>query len=120
MPAPTLTLRQLNRATLARQLLLERVAMDPVLAVERVAGLQAQEPPSPYVGLWSRITDFDASTLDRAIATRALVKGTLFRVTLHLVTGVDYPLFRAALQPTFTQGRTQRRWHGGDAAFPEW
>jgi hypothetical protein len=70
---PTLTLRQLNRATLARQLLLERQVIDPVDAVERVAGLQAQEPPSPYLALWARIAEFRAEDLDRALADHRIV-----------------------------------------------
>ena len=85
-----LTTLELNRATLARQLLLERVRLDPVLATERIGGLQAQEPASPYIALWSRLVDFDAASLDRAIRDRRLVKAGLFRGTLHLVSAGDY------------------------------
>lgn len=81
---------ELNRATLARQLLLERVRLDPVAATERIGGLQAQEPASPYIGLWSRVVDFRALTMDRAIRDRRLVKAGLFRGTLHLVSADDY------------------------------
>jgi hypothetical protein len=88
--ARALTAAELNRATLARQLLLERVRLDPVVATERIGGLQAQEPASPYIGLWSRLVDFQAASLDRTIRDRRLVKAGLFRGTLHLVSADDY------------------------------
>jgi len=86
----TLTLRELNRATLARQLLLRRHRLSVTRAVVRVAGLQAQWPPSPYVGLWSRIDGFTPDRLVRAIAQATVVKATLMRTTLHLVSTADY------------------------------
>ena len=55
---PPLTRRQLNRATLARQLLLDRADLDVLTAMERIGGLQAQEPASPYIGLWTRLAHF--------------------------------------------------------------
>lgn len=91
---------ELNRATLARQLLLERAALGPVEAIERVVALQAQEPASPYVGLWSRLKDFRADQLDRAFRDRQVVKGSLFRVTLHAVSATDYLRFWPAMAPT--------------------
>ncbi|HUP54731.1 MAG TPA: winged helix DNA-binding domain-containing protein [Methylomirabilota bacterium] len=94
---PVLTRRQLNRATLARQLLLERADLDIVTATERIGGLQAQEPASPYIGLWTRMAEFKAADLDRAIAERAVVKGTLMRSTLHLVSAADYLHFWPAV-----------------------
>ena len=87
---PFLSADQLNRATLARQLLLERVAIQPTTAIERIGGLQAQEPASPYLALWSRLEAFDPAAVDRAFQRRRLVKATLMRSTLHVVTRDDY------------------------------
>lgn len=86
----TLTLRELNRATLARQLLLRRHRISVPAAVERVAGLQAQWPPSPYLGLWSRVEAFRPEQLMRAIERRRVVKATLMRTTLHVVSAREY------------------------------
>jgi hypothetical protein len=93
-----LTLRELNRATLARQLLLERRRLSPLAVIERLAGMQAQWAPAPYVGLWSRVHGFRAETLERAVRRGAVLKPTVMRGTLHLVTARDYPLFFAALR----------------------
>jgi len=93
----TLTLRELNRATLARQLLLRRHRLTPVRAVERVAGLQGQWPPAPYVGLWTRLEGFRAESLERALVRRRILKATVMRTTLHLVSASDYATFTAAL-----------------------
>lgn len=84
-----LTARQLNRATLARQLLLRREPLGVVDAVHRVVALQAQEAPSPYLALWNRIADFDPADLDAALASQALVKATLIRITLHVVDAAE-------------------------------
>jgi hypothetical protein len=97
-----LTLRELNRATLARQLLLERAVLPVAASIERLVGLQAQQPRSPYVGLWTRLVDFQRDDLARPIAERAVVKATLMRATLHLFTAADYLRLRPTLQPVLT------------------
>lgn len=86
----TLSQRELNRAVLARQLLLERARMPLPRALERMGGLQAQYAPSMYVGLWSRVEGFRREDLTRALERRAVVQGTLMRVTIHLVSAEDY------------------------------
>jgi hypothetical protein len=95
-----LTHRQLNRATLARQLLLERERLPVVDAVRRVLALQAQEPASPYVALWSRVQGFDPAELDAAFRSFAVVKASLMRLTLHAVAAEDRAPFHAAMRPT--------------------
>jgi DNA glycosylase AlkZ-like len=92
-----LTLRELNRATLARQLLLERKRLPLVRAVERVAGLQAQWGPAPYVGLWTRVEGFKRDALERALLQTKIVRAVLMRGTIHLVSLPDYALFGAAV-----------------------
>jgi hypothetical protein len=86
----TLSTRELNRALLARQMLLERSALSIPRALDRMGGLQAQYAPSMYVGLWSRLRDFDRTQLDRALERRSVVQGTLMRSTIHLVSASDY------------------------------
>src|SRR5215510_1857406 len=94
-----LKLRELNRATLARQMLLERETVTVPAAIERLVGLQAQLASAPYVGLWTRLRDFRREDLAREIENRKVVKATLMRATLHLCTADDYLRFRTALKP---------------------
>jgi hypothetical protein len=86
----TLTRRQLNRALLARQLLLDRATLPLPEVLERMAGLQAQYAPSMYIGLWSRAEGFERHQLTRALEDRQVVQGTLLRSTIHLVSARDY------------------------------
>jgi hypothetical protein len=95
----TLSRRELNRATLARQLLLERSTLPVVDAVAQVAGLQAQVQNPPYIGLWSRLRDFDRGSLTRAMERRDVVRATMMRSTVHVVTAADYLAWRRALSP---------------------
>jgi hypothetical protein len=97
-----LTLRQLNRATLARQLLLARERRAPVDAVERLGGLQAQEPKPAFAALWTRLEAFDPAALHAALSDRSVVRGTMMRATLHMTSAADYAALRAALQPMLT------------------
>jgi Winged helix DNA-binding domain len=85
-----LTARELNRALLARQLLLERARTPLPRALERIGGLQAQYAPSMYVGLWSRLDGFERDQLTRALERRSVVQATLMRATIHLVSRADY------------------------------
>jgi hypothetical protein len=86
----TLTTRELNRALLARQLLLRRARLSLPEALERMGGLQAQYAPSMYIGLWSRLEGFERATLTRALERRTVIQATLLRSTIHLVSARDY------------------------------
>jgi hypothetical protein len=94
-----LTLRELNRALLERQLLLERKRLTVPRAIERLCALQAQYSPSPYLALWSRLAGFRKEELTTALEERTVVKSTLFRITLHITSAGDYPYFAAAWLP---------------------
>ena len=86
----TLTERDLNRALLARQLLLERSGATVPKVLDRMGTLQAQYAPSMYIGLWSRMEAFGRDRLDEALERRRVVQGTLMRATIHLVSSSDY------------------------------
>ncbi|NEE10068.1 winged helix DNA-binding domain-containing protein [Streptomyces sp. SID7499] len=100
-----ITARELNRATLGRQLLLGREAMEAGEAVRRVVALQAQHPASPYVALWNRLAGFAPAELDTAFSERAVVKATLMRITLHAVHADDHRVFRESMQQTLYASR---------------
>jgi Winged helix DNA-binding domain len=110
-----LTLRELNRTTLLRQLLLRRERLPVSRAVGRLAALQAQWQPSPYVALWSRLEGFERSSLERALAQGRVVKALLMRATMHLVSAQDYPFFDAAVR----EARTIARVRGREPPEPE-
>jgi hypothetical protein len=99
-----LTVRALNRAYLARQMLLAREQATADQAVERLVGLQAQIARPPFVGLWTRLHGFKRTELADALHARTLVRVTSLRGTLHVMTAPDYIAFRGALQPMLTRG----------------
>ena len=107
MPTDVLNLRALNRALLARQMLLEPSPLPEgpgragavIAMVEHLAGLQAQAPFSPYYGLWSRLTGFQPGDLAELLVGRQVVRIALMRSTIHLVSARDCLLFRPLIQP---------------------
>ncbi|HEX5954652.1 MAG TPA: crosslink repair DNA glycosylase YcaQ family protein [Solirubrobacterales bacterium] len=115
--APLLDRRALNRALLARQGLLERVELEPAAAVSHLLGLQAQEPLPPYIGLWSRLRDFDPARLGALLTERAAVRMTLVRGTIHMATVADARSLRPLVQTVIERahnGAFGRRMGGAD------
>jgi hypothetical protein len=101
-----LTTRDLNRAMLARQLLLKRSTLSVPRALEQVGGIQAQYAPSSYVRLWTNLRRFAMGDLDRHLEKRSVVQGTLMRSTIHLVSARDYWAFAEGIGPS-----RQDWWH---------
>jgi hypothetical protein len=97
--------RALNRASLHRQLLLERAALPALDAVRRLVALQAQAANAPYVGLWSRLRDFDRAGLTDLLHDRSVVRGSLLRGTQHLAAAEDYRWLRPLVQPALDRAR---------------
>jgi winged helix DNA-binding protein len=109
----TLSQRELNRALLARQHLLERAPLSLPEACDAVGAIQAQYAPSMYVGLWTRVAGFERDALTAALSERSVVQGTLMRVTIHLVSREDYwPLALA------TRAARRKRWLTAEREAP--
>lgn len=104
-----LTPAELNRALLARQLLLDRSPLPLPKALERIAGVQAQYAPAMYVGLWSRLDGFERARLTRALERRTVVQGTSLRATIHLVTPHDWWRFARATEAGRREGWLRTR-----------
>ena len=98
-----LSTRALNRALLARQLLLTRTAMRAADAIAHLVGMQAQVPNAPYIGLWSRLRGFEPAELAGLITNRRAVRIALMRNTLHLVTADDCVTLRPIVQRLLTR-----------------
>ncbi len=108
MSADVLSNRALNRSLLARQMLSARVKMSAAEAIEKLVGMQAQEPRDPYVGLWSRLEGFRPQELAGLLQKRKAVRGTMMRVTIHLMTSRDYLALRTLMQPIVRRQFTTR------------
>jgi hypothetical protein len=102
--AAVLTRRALNRALVARQMLVSRVDASPLEVIERLVGIQAQQARPPFVGLWSRISGFQRQDLRTLLESGDVVRATLMRATLHLMSRRDYFAFRPVLQPMLSAG----------------
>ena len=101
MTAPSMNERALNRALLARQLLLERATLPAHDAIAHLIGLQSQAPHPPYTGLWSRLADFEPDAVSHGLSDRSLVRASTLRGTVHLMTASDAASIRPHLQPTY-------------------
>ena len=112
MPEPILTTRALNRALLARQLLLERATLPIPTALDQLGGIQNQYAPNAYIRLWSCLAGFDRDHLSRAYEDGSVVQGTLLRGTIHAVSAGDYHPIVAGIRRT--RQEWSRRIHRGD------
>lgn len=99
----TLSLRELNRATLARQFLLERASLAPLDAVKHLVALQGQVSNAPYIGLWTRLHSFQRAELTALLTSRQVVRASSLRGTLHILTAQDYLLFHPVLHPALSR-----------------
>ena len=99
-----LSRRALNRALLARQMLLRPVTLSAAAAIERLVGMQAQAPNLPYVGLWARLQSFRHEELSDLMRSRRAVRTSLMRNTIHLVTTEDARRLKPIFQPLHERG----------------
>lgn len=116
---PVLSRRALNRAFLARQLLLDRQPRSALEAIRHLVGLQSQAPAAPYVALWTRLADFQPDELSRLLLDRSVVRIALLRSTIYLVTADDALSLRPLVQPVLDRGLQpvlQQQLAGLDAA----
>lgn len=114
---PVLSTRALNRATLARQLLLERVQRPALDVIGHLVGMQAQVPEDPYLGLWSRLEGFDPAELEGLLREKRVARSPLMRGTIHLATAADCLSLRPLMQPVLDRaqkGAFGRRLEGAD------
>ncbi|RAV15636.1 winged helix DNA-binding domain-containing protein [Paenibacillus contaminans] len=102
--SPVLGKRELNRALLARQLLLRRSSLSALEAIGHLAGMQAQVPNPPYFGLWTRLKDFRQEDLSQLYMEHKVVRIALMRSTIHLVTSDDCLFLRPLIQPVLERG----------------
>ena len=106
----TLSQRALNRALLARQLLLRRERRSVLETIEHLVGMQAQVPGNPYIALWSRLAGFQPEELSRLIADRHAVRTTVMRTTIHLVSATDCLVLRPLMQPVMVRTLANTPW----------
>ena len=111
-PERVLTPRALNRALLARQLLLERVELPIEAAIEQIGGMQTQYAPSGYVGLWTRVAGFQRDRLTAALEERSIIQATLMRTTIHMVSRREFWPFAMGVR------RARREWAARVQALP--
>jgi hypothetical protein len=104
-----LTKRALNRALLARQMLLERETKSPLAAIEQLVGMQAQVPRPPFTGLWTRVKNFDREDLLRLLRQKKAVRATAFRGTIHLMSAKDFLAIRPMLSEMLERGASSIR-----------
>jgi hypothetical protein len=105
MSTEVLSVRALNRALLHRQMLLERSDLPLTDVVEGMGGIQNQYAPAGYIGLWSRMREFERPMLTHALEERQVIQGTLMRATIHVVSAADYWPMMAGIE------RTNREWY---------
>ena len=104
MSAPVLSRRALNRALLERQLLLRRETRSAAATIGHLVAMQAQEPPSPHIGLWTRLDGFEPGELDALLTGKEAVRGWLMRSTLHLALAPDFLALRPLFAPVSERG----------------